>query len=320
MKLKTTSILILLSISLSIFAQETKKVILVTGSASGIGKATCELLIQEGLTVYGADINKEGNMYLEDIGAHAIHMDITNPEMVKKGVQQIIDEQGQIDVLFANAGYGVFGMAENVALEDMKKQFDVNLFGTALTINAVLPHMREKQEGKIIITSSIGGHVSAPVQGWYTASKHAVEGYADALRTEIRQFGIHVSVVEPGFTQTNFINVANPSVEKARKADLAAGGAYEKSYEAFSVKFANTWARGSSANVIAKTVSNIIQSKYPERRYRPNFDAKYGYTTKLLFGDGLIDDILISMFLNEQDNPAEAQKHNTFKRCITSFQ
>jgi short-subunit dehydrogenase len=246
-------------------------------------------------------------------------MDITDEELVKKGIERIIKEQGKIDVLFANAGYGLFGMAENVAIEDIKKQFDVNVFGTARTINAVLPYMREKQSGKIIITSSIGGHISAPVQGWYTASKHAVEGYADALRIEVQQFGIHVSIVEPGFTKTNFINVAEPLVEKAKKADLASDGVYQKSYEAFAEKFSNTWERGADADVIAKTVLKIIDSKYPERRYRPNFDAKYGYASKSLFGDGLVDDILIMMFLDKRKNPLKRRSITLSGDIISPF-
>jgi NAD(P)-dependent dehydrogenase (short-subunit alcohol dehydrogenase family) len=319
MKSQLLSIIFFMVLSFGIFAQESKKVVLVTGSASGIGKATCEMLLDEGFTVYGGDIDTEGNQYLKSIGGTPLYMDITNVELVKKAVEKIIEEQGQIDVLFANAGYGLFGITENVALEDIEKQFDVNVFGTAITVNAVLPYMREKQSGKIIITSSIGGHVSAPVQGWYTSSKHAVEGYADALRIEVRQFGINVSIVEPGFTKTNFMNVANPSVEKAKKADLESEGVYQKTYEAFAEKFSKTWESGADADVIAKTVLKIVESKYPERRYRPNFDAKYGYASKYLFGDGLVDDILIMMFLDKQKNPLKRQSLTVSGDIIAPF-
>lgn len=190
-------------------------VIVITGTASGFGKAAAEKLIANGHIVYGGDINVEGNKYLNEIGGHAMVMDVTDEAQVHTGIERIISEQGRIDVLINNAGYGEFSTIENIRIEDLKHQFDVNVFGYARLQQAVLPHMRKQGSGRIIIVSSVIGKFSLPMMGWYASTKHAIEGMADALRAEVAQFNIDVVKIQPGAANTGFGATAFAQLEKA---------------------------------------------------------------------------------------------------------
>lgn len=279
---------------------ENKKVVLITGSASGIGRATAELLIKEGYIVYGGDIQLERNQYLTEIGGHPLKMDISLDDDVKAGVEQIIKEQGRIDVLFANAGYTLHGPVECVDIADAQRQFDVNVFGHARCVKAVLPYMREQGGGNIIINSSLGGKISAPGMSWYTASKHALEAFADGLRMEVRRFNIPVSVIEPGAVLTDIQKNALPALERIKQSP--ASGYYD--FNTYEKNFIKRSARGIDPSVIAKSVLRIIEAKYPERRYMPTFDARLAYNLHTIFGYGMTDDLLLKMFFGTpQPNP-----------------
>ena len=195
----------------------TPKVILITGTALGIGKSAAEYLIDKGHIVYGGDILVEENLYLNDIGGIALEMDVTNQEHIDKAVQQIINEHGRIDVLVNNAGLGVYGAIEEVTMEDAYYQYDVNLFGLARVTKSVLPHMRKQKSGTIINISSVLGETYGPLAGWYLSSKHALEGWSDALRVELKEFDIDVVIVQPGAINTNFFNVSGSYLDKYRE-------------------------------------------------------------------------------------------------------
>ncbi|MCB1195552.1 SDR family oxidoreductase [bacterium] len=191
------------------------KVIIITGSASGFGKAAAEKLIAKGHIVYGGDINKEGNKYLDKIGGTALVMDVRKDAQVRAGIRRILKEQGRIDVLINNAGYGEYATIENIDIEDLKNQFDVNVFGYARLQQEVLPTMRKQRSGRIIIVSSGLGKFSLPVLGWYAATKHATEGMADALRLEVSQFDIDVVKIQPGASNTNFVKTAYARLDQS---------------------------------------------------------------------------------------------------------
>ncbi len=191
------------------------KVIIITGSASGFGKAAAERLVANGHIVYGGDINKEDNKYLDKIGGTALVMDVRKDNQVRAGIQRILKEQGRIDVLINNAGYGEFATIENIAMEDLINQFDVNVFGYARLQTAVLPIMRKQRFGRVILVSSGFGKFSMPVAGWYAATKHAVEGMADALRLEVKQFNIDVVKIQPGASNTNFVRTAYARLDQS---------------------------------------------------------------------------------------------------------
>ena len=269
--------------------KDQKKVILITGTASGMGKATAEKLIAEGHVVYGGDIQYEKNKYLDRIGGHSLDMDVTKDEEVDAGVDRIIKEQGRIDVLINNAGYGLFAPIEEVTIEDAWKQFDVNMFGYARTVKAVLPHMRKQNMGRIINLTSMGGKIYTPMGGWYHATKHALEGWSDCLRLETKEFNISVVVVEPGIIKTNFYNAV---IE-------ASGKYYENSNyqhmipDMSSQASQDLLARASEPEVIAKVMNKIINKRKPKTRYVKGRMAKMAIFYRNTFGDKAYDRLIL---------------------------
>jgi NADP-dependent 3-hydroxy acid dehydrogenase YdfG len=263
-----------------IYSQE-QKVILITGSASGIGKAAARSLIEKGYTVYGGDIQVEENLYLNDIGGYALIMDVTKDEQVNAGVNKVIDEQGRIDVLINNAGYGSFATIENINMDELKNQFDVNVFGYARLQQAVLPHMRKERSGLIIEISSVVGEISYPMLGWYAATKHAVEAMADALRQEVSPFGIHVVKIQPGAVKTNFPNVALAKLEKSNIPED-----YKQLAQDFKLVVEGTYR--DTAESLDGTVSSIIEvveAEDQETEYRTTYSSRMAIKIKNSMGE-----------------------------------
>ena len=244
-----------------------KQVILITGASSGIGKETALELIKEGHIVYGAARRVEYMKDLEDAGGHALKMDVTNQEEIEAGVKKVLDEQGTIDVLFNNAGYGLYGPVEEVTLEAAKRQFEVNIFGLAAITKEVLPIMRNNKSGTIINTSSMGGKMYTPYGAWYHATKHALEGWSDCLRIELKQFNINVVIIEPGLIGTEFADVmADPILKNEGKEtpySKTMNNLAKTSKEMYDKPGAT-----SPPSVVAKAVSKAVNSKKPKTRYR----------------------------------------------------
>ena len=200
-----------------------KKVILLTGASSGIGYQTAESLAKEEHVVYGAARRTEKMETLKQFGVKPIYLDVTDEESIKSAIDTIIGNEGRIDVLINNAGYGSYGAVEDVEISEAKMQFEVNLFGLARLVQLVLPHMRKQKSGRIINVSSMGGRLTTYFGAWYHATKYALEVFSDALRMEVADFGIDVSLIEPGGIKTEWgIIAAN------KLANSAKGGAYEK--------------------------------------------------------------------------------------------
>jgi len=170
-----------------------KKVILLTGASSGIGYQTAESLAKEGHIVYGAARRIEKMEDLKQFGVKSIYLDVTDENSIKNAVDTIIGNEGRIDVLINNAGYGSFGAVEDVDISEAKMQFEVNLFGLARLVQLVLPYMRKQKSGRIINVSSMGGRLTTYFGAWYHATKYALEAFSDALRMEVSDFGIDVS-------------------------------------------------------------------------------------------------------------------------------
>jgi short-subunit dehydrogenase len=269
-----------------------KKVILITGASSGIGKDAALQLIKEGYTVYGAARRIEKMKDLEEAGGKAIKMDVTNGEDVKNAVQQIMDEQGRIDVLFNNAGYAVYGAVETVSIEEAKRQFDVNIFGLAQITKEVIPIMREQKSGKIINTSSMGGKIYTPYGAWYHATKHALEGWSDCLRLELKPFNIDVVVIEPGGITTEFGDVLyDPMVERSK------GTPYEEMASSIADATKQMYAeegRLSPPSVISNLVSKVIKAKKPKTRYVAGKYAKPMMFIRKYLGDRIFDKVVMS--------------------------
>jgi short-subunit dehydrogenase len=265
------------------------KTVLITGASSGFGKRVAEKLLAEGYVVYGAARRVEKMRDIETKGARLLKMDVTDTASVNAGVSRIIDEQNQIDVLFNNAGYGSYGVIECVPLEEIKNQYEVNVFGMARVIRAVLPYMREKRSGLIINTSSVVGKVSMPALGWYASTKHAVEAMSDALRMEVRDLGIYVVMIEPGPVRTEFEETAFATLDK-----LVHPEEYMPLIAAFKRYSRAMYAKAPGPESTANAVLRAIKARRPKSRYPTTMMAKMLLKVKWLFGDGLLDRAILS--------------------------
>ncbi len=268
-----------------------KKVILITGASSGMGKETAQKLINEGHLVYTVARRVDLMQDLEKIGGHPLQVDVTEPTDIQRVVETIIKEQGRIDVLWNNAGFGLYGSVEDLPLDEARRQFEVNVFGMAAVTQKVVPYMRRAQSGTIINTSSMGGKMYFPMGAWYHASKHAVEGLSDCLRLELKPFNVHVVVLEPGFIATEFGSVLLEGFAKIRK-DSAYRDMMDKIIAG--TRKAAEGNGSSKASVISDAVSKIVSTRKPKTRYRVGKFAKPMVWMRTYLGDEIFDKIVMS--------------------------
>lgn len=261
-----------------------KKVILITGISSGFGKQTAVLLARNGHTVYGT-VRKQ--VETTD-NVNILVMDLLNIESIEKSVQTILQKEGRIDVLINNAGMHTGGPLETLPDEYIRKQFETNFFGLAELTRKVLPAMRKQESGTIINIGSIGGLMGLPFQGYYSASKFAVEGFSEALRMEVKQFGIKVVVINPGDFHTN--NTAN------RRGFLAE----TSETDAYSVQFEKTLSviekdenNGWNPETLARKMVRIVNCGNPRQRYIiASFEQKLAVFVKKILPEKLFSKIL----------------------------
>ena len=232
-----------------------KKVALITGASSGIGESAAVLLHNAGFKVYGAARRVEKMKSLEEKGISVISLDITDEDSIVKCVSTITEKEGSIDVLVNNAGYGSYGAIEDVPMEEARRQFDVNMFGLARLTQLVLPGMRENSFGKIVNISSMGGKIYTPFGGWYHATKHALEGWSDCLRIEVKSFGIDVVVVEPGGIKTPWGIIAAENLKMT-----SGNGAYAEAANKSAESTAKTYSSNSltKPEVIGKVILKAV--------------------------------------------------------------
>jgi NAD(P)-dependent dehydrogenase (short-subunit alcohol dehydrogenase family) len=197
------------------------KVVVVTGVSSGIGRATAQKLAKQGCQVFGTVRNISKATALP--GVQLVEMDVQDDSSVNRGIKFVIDRAKHIDVLVNNAGVAMVGAAEETSVDEVKWMFETNVFGILRTTQAVLPHMRAQRSGRIVNVSSVLGFLPAPYMGLYSAAKHAVEGMSETLDHEVRQFGIRVSLVEPGFTRTGLDTNAPHTANKISAYDAERG-------------------------------------------------------------------------------------------------
>jgi NAD(P)-dependent dehydrogenase (short-subunit alcohol dehydrogenase family) len=267
-----------------------QQIILITGASSGMGKAFALRLLNEGHIVYGAARRVEQMHDIEDAGGHAIAMDVTDEASMLSGVERIIAEQGRIDVLINNAGYAIYGSVEETTIVDARRQFDVNIFGLGRLTQLVIPHMRKRKKGRIINISSMGGKMYTPLGAWYHATKHALEGWSDCLRLELKPFGIDVVIIEPGIIKTEFADVmtgpmlhrsgVGPYGELARKVAKGAENGMANG-------------KGSKPDVIADLVVQAVQARRPRTRYAGGFLAKPVMWLRIYCGDRFFDRMIM---------------------------
>ena len=265
-----------------------KKVVLVTGASSGFGKFTAKELISKGYIVYGAARRVEQMNDLVEMGGYAIKMDVTNDESIEAGVQQIFKEQKRIDVLVNNAGYGAYGFIETTDVEQMKRMFEVNVWGLVKVSQHVLPIMRQQKSGRIINISSIVGKVSMAFLGFYAASKHSVEALTDAMRQEVERFGIHVSMIEPGAFSTGFDDTVIKELQHVNP-----GKAYQPIMDRFLPYFKDMYKKSPTPEPVVKAIVKAIEKRKPKTRYAVGMDSKGGIMMKGLLSDRSFDKMML---------------------------
>ena len=231
-------------------------IILITGITSGFGKAMAERLNADGYTVYGTFRRECPKLP----GVNYIKADVASEQDCQAAVQQVLDEQGRIDVFINNAGMGIGGPLEFCTLEQAQKQMDTNWMGMVRCLHWVLPAMRKQKQGKIICFSSIGGLMGLPFQGLYSASKFAIEGYCEALRLEVKKLGIKVVVIEPGDFATSFTASRN-SVDSPEAHE--AYPSYARSLQ--SIEKDETG--GLKPEYLAGKISRIVAKRNPKYHY-----------------------------------------------------
>jgi len=270
-----------------------KKVILVTGASSGMGKDFALELLKRGHLVYGMARRVDRMQDIVEAGGKAVGLDITDEAQIEKAVQQIKEEQGRVDVLINNAGYAVYGTVEEVPIDMARRQFEVNMFGLASLTQKIIPLMREQKSGKIINISSMGGKVYTPMGAWYHATKHALEGWSDCMRLELKPFGIDVVIIEPGGIATEFGDVFAQNLQGDTE-----NGPYASSLK----KILGTMEemgtdRLSPPSVITNLIIKAVDSAKPKTRYVAGAFAKPMMFMRKYLGDRAFDNILMRQFM-----------------------
>jgi NAD(P)-dependent dehydrogenase (short-subunit alcohol dehydrogenase family) len=252
-----------------------QKVAVVTGTSSGIGLETSLALARSGFRTYATmrNLNKSENIKSvatkENLPIHINQLDVTDDISIKNAVQAILSEVGRIDVLVNNAGYALNGAFEDLTIDEIKAQFETNLFGVIRTTQAILPIMRKQQFGIIVNMSSGAGRLGYPGGSAYISTKFAVEGLSESMAYELEPFGIKVVLVEPGVIRTNF---ANAMVVAKKSQDP--NSPYSQLMQKIASSFEHMMENGSSPDLVAKVVLKAVTSENPSLRYLAGKDIE----------------------------------------------
>lgn len=263
---------------------ERNKVVLVTGAATGIGRATSELLSRRGHRVFGT--SRDPSRVSAAKGVEMVKMDVTKGESVDKGVAGMLERAGRVDALVNNVGYVLLGAAEETSFEEFEAQMNTNFAGAVRVMGAVLPYMREQGGGRIVNVSSLGGMAALPYTGAYAASKFALEGYSEALRHEMLPFGVYVSLVAPTNVKTETLASSNREVAASHPAyagvrkhvvsDFKAGGFESKVLPAD----------------VAGVIASVVEHPKPRLRYPIGVQARLVPFLKTMLPQGIFEKII----------------------------
>lgn len=262
------------------------KVVLVTGASSGIGEAIAREMLDRGWTVYGAARRTDRLEPMARAGMRPLGLDVTDEASRHRCVQQVLSEAGHLDGLVNNAGYGSYGAVEEVPLDEARRQFEVNLFGLAGMCQEALPSMRARGSGRIVNVSSMGGRIYTPMGGWYHATKHALEGLSDAMRLELRPFGVQVVVVQPGAIESEWVEHSISSLER-----VSGSGPYADGARAMARVMRKAYQPGAAARPesIARLVRRALTARRPRSRYAGPLDARVFLAARKYLPDALFD-------------------------------
>lgn len=280
---------------------DVSKAVLITGCSSGIGRATARRLAAGGWTVYATARRPDAIADLEAAGCRTLALDVTDEDSMVAAAQTVEETHGAVGVLINNAGYSQSGAIETVPLDAVRRQFETNVFGLARLTQLVLPKMRDQRWGKIVNLGSMGGRLVFPGGGWYHATKYALEALSDALRFEVRGFGIDVILLEPGLITTEFAQAATASmagvgVDDTSSADpyakfnatvaTATQGAYEGPLRLF----------GAGPERVAKAIERSIRKRRAPTRVTITPSAKLTIPTRRLLPDRAWDALMRAQF------------------------
>ncbi len=281
--------------------------VLITGATDGLGKATALLLAERGYRVFAAGRSPEKRAQLDararqqKLPLETLEMDVCDDGSVRSAVASVHQKAGAIDVLINNAGFVQVGAVEDLGMEDWRRQFETNFFGVIRVTQAVLPRMRERRKGRILMMSSISGFVTPPTQGAYSASKHAIEALSNALRHELYPFGIHTILIQPGYIMTNIqstaMALAQPHQEEFKN------GPYARIYASYLENAASTRAQSKTTpEDCARIMLKAIESPRPKARYGVTPLATFAKIAKWLLTDGAADRLFRRRYGITRDN------------------
>ncbi|HSZ37751.1 MAG TPA: SDR family oxidoreductase [Acidimicrobiales bacterium] len=230
------------------------KVVLITGASAGIGRATADRLHAAGWTVVGA--SRRGT---SSGGWQALKMDVDDDADTCAGVAAVVREHGRLDAVVASAGWGLAGPVELTPIDQAKAQVETNFWGVVRVVQSALPAMRDQHGGRLVLVSSIGGLIALPFQAFYSASKYALEGYAEGLAYEVEPFGIHVTLLEPGNILTDF-------TASRRTIGTDPGGAYADAAAKAITLMEKDEMNGAPAESAAASIQRVLEARHPRRR------------------------------------------------------
>jgi NAD(P)-dependent dehydrogenase (short-subunit alcohol dehydrogenase family) len=271
---------------------DVSKAVLITGCSTGIGRATAERLAGHGWTVYATARRPESISDLEAKGCKTLALDVTDEASMQAAVRAVEEAEGAVGVLINNAGYSQSGAVESVPMDDVRRQFETNVFGLVRMCQLVLPKMREQGWGRIVNISSMGANLTFPGGGFYHATKTAVNAISDAMRYEVKGFGVDVITIEPGLIVTEFGQTA-----------AASAGAGNGPYAEFNSKVAEATAGiykgpaarlGGGPDAVAKAIEKTL--KKPRIRVRVTPSAHLMITQRKLMTDGMWDRMMRTQF------------------------
>ena len=267
-----------------------ERVILVTGCSSGIGRATALAAAGRGHRVFATARNRNDLADLErTANLETLSLDVTDGAAIRAAVDAALSRAGRLDALVNNAGYGQYGAAEEVTLEEWRAQFEVNLFGAIAAIQAVLPAMRRERSGTIVNVSSVSGRVAIPFAAPYSASKHALEALSDALRIELSAFGIRVVLVEPGPIETRFTDRARAIVGPL----IARPGPYRELYALAERAMEGEFQKGAQPpEAVARVIVDAIEAERPRPRYPVGLMSRALFPLKTALPDRWLDALM----------------------------
>lgn len=282
----------------AIVKQEASRAVLITGCSSGIGRATALWLAERGWTVWATARRKESLAELEAKGCRTLALDVDDEASMERAVRAVEAVHGAVGVLINNAGYSQSGAIEAVPMARVRAQFETNVFGLVRLTQLVLPGMRAQRWGRVVNVSSMGGKLVFPGGGFYHATKYAVEAISDALRFEVRGFGVDVVVIEPGLIRSGFGDAA------ASRMEGAADGAdpYARFHESVAHATREIYEKGPLSKLagvpedVARAIEKAIRAKRPRARYTVSGSAKLLLAQRALLSDRAWDAFLRSNF------------------------